>query len=205
MTNPKKTKVDELREALKKKHDTEGAKAARQGAEKRPETPSPSEENKEGVDELAEQIRAAEEEAKSHYDKLLRVMAEFENFKRRIGKEREEQLKYANEKLLVELLPAIDDLDRVHDHIPPDAPDDVKKIAEGVGMVQKQLGAILGRFGLKEVPAIGEEFDPSKHEAIAVVESDAHEPGHVIAVHRKGYWLDDRLLRAAMVTVAKEP
>jgi molecular chaperone GrpE len=201
MTKQQKTKVDELREALKKKHEAEG-KAATHAPVPPPQT-SAGEGREGGADELTEQIRAAEEEAKNHYDKLLRVMAEFDNFKKRMGREREEQFKYANEKLLVELLPVIDDLDRVLDHISPDAPDDVKLIADGVGLVQKSLISTLSRFGLKEIPALGEEFDPSKHEAIAVVESEAHEPGHVMAVHRKGYWLGERLLRAAMVTVAK--
>ena len=195
-----KTKVDELRDALKKQRETGekpasappaapkgGAAAAEQG----------------GGEELAEQIRLAEEEAKNHYDKLLRVMAEFENYKRRMGKEQEEQLKYANEKLLAELLPSLDDLDRVLDHVAPDASEDARKIAEGVELVRKTLTAALGRFGLKEVPALGEPFDPTRHEAIAVVESDAHEPGNVMGLHRKGYWLGDRLLRPAMVTVAK--
>lgn len=163
-----------------------------------------SEEQKEPITEdFGAQLLAAEEEAKSHYDKLLRVMAEFENFKKRIAKESDEQFKYANEKLLKELLPTLDDLDRVLDHIPPDASEESKKIAEGVEIVRKSLLGALEKFGLKEVDAYDQIFDPIKHEAIATIESDAHEPGHVASVHRKGYWLQDRLLRPAMVTVAK--
>lgn len=198
MTHKHKTKVDELRDALKKKQATEErpapAPAPAAGGGK-----TPPEEG----DALAEQIRAAEEEAKGHYDKLLRVMAEFENFKRRMGKEREEQFKYANEKLLTELLPSLDDLDRVLDHVSPEAPPEAQAIAEGTQLVRKSLLATLERFGLKEVPALGEAFDPSRHEAIAVVESEAHEPNTVMALHRTGYWLGERLLRPAMVTVVK--
>ena len=183
MTKEPKTKVDELREALKRKTSNEATESS--------------------GDNLLEQIRAAEEEAHNHYDKLLRVMAEFENFKKRINREREEQIQYANEKLLTELLPPLDDLDRVLDHVPPDASEDVKKFVEGVELSRKTLLATLEKFGLKEVLAIGESFDPSRHEAIATIESEAHEPGNVVAVHRKGYWLGERLLRPAMVTVAK--
>jgi len=154
--------------------------------------------------DLGIQIQAAEEEAKQHYDKLLRVMAEFENFKRRQAKERDELIKFSNEKLLSELLPALDDLDRVLEHVPVDASDEVKTFAEGVDLARKSLGSTLAKFGLKEVPALGEAFDPAQHEAIATVESESSEPGTVIAEHRKGYWLSDRLLRPSMVTVAKE-
>lgn len=192
MTHKAKTKVDELRDVLKKKHDVEEAIQKKEEPQK-----------ESSCDDISEQIRIAEEEAKNHYDKLLRVMAEFENFKKRMGKEHEDQLKYANEKLLGEMLTPLDDLDRVHDHVPPDAPAELRKLAEGIEMAQKSLMNVLGHFGLKEVEAIGSEFDPARHEAISVVESDAHEPNHVIAVHRKGYWLNDRLLRPAMVTVSK--
>ncbi|MFH1830530.1 MAG: nucleotide exchange factor GrpE [Pseudomonadota bacterium] len=154
-------------------------------------------------EDLGEQIRAAEEEAKHHYDKLLRVMAEFENFKKRMGKERDDLIRYSNEKILAEFLPSLDDLDRVLEHVPMDASDEVRKFADGVALARKTLGATLEKFGLKEVPAQGEPFDPAQHEAIAAVDSDAYEPNTVMAVHRKGYFLFDRLLRPAMVTVAK--
>ena len=83
-------------------------------------------------EEIEAQIHAAEVEAKEHYDKLLRVMAEFENFKKRQAREREELVRFSNEKLLSQLLPALDDLDRVLDHVPVDASEEVKNFAEGV-------------------------------------------------------------------------
>ncbi len=166
--------------------------------------PKPEQKIQEAAGEdLGEQIRAAEEEAKQHYDKLLRVMAEFENFKKRMGREREELARFSNEKVLSELLPALDDLDRVLEHVPMNASEEVTKFADGVELARKSLGTTLEKFGLKEVAAQGETFDPTLHEAIAVVESEAHEPNTVMAVHRKGYLLFDRLLRPAMVTVAK--
>ena len=165
--------------------------------------PSDKPVNEQQEEDLGAHLRAAEEEAKQHYDKLLRVMAEFENFKKRMSREHEELTRFSNERLLSELLPALDDMDRVLEHLPVDPSEDVKKFADGVALARRSLGATLEKFGLKEVPALGEPFDPAQHEAIAVVESDAREPGAVMAVHRAGYRLFDRLLRPAMVTVAK--
>lgn len=154
-------------------------------------------------DEVAREIKSAEEEAQLHHDKLLRVMAEFENFKKRMQREKEDIVKYGNEKLLESLLPSLDDLDRVLDHISPDAGEEAKKIADGVELVRKSFLAALEKHKLKEIPALGEKFDPNVHEAISVVDADDSEPGTIISVHRKGYWLGDRLLRPVMVSVVK--
>ncbi|MBT3181950.1 MAG: nucleotide exchange factor GrpE [Deltaproteobacteria bacterium] len=190
-----KTKVDELRDALKKKGAAkEHVKVQKTDKSKGAETQS---------SEFEKQMRAAEEDAKQHYDKLLKVMAEFENFKKRMAKEKDGLVRFGNDRLLADLLPSLDDLDRVLDHVPPDAGSDVKKFAEGVELVRKSLLATLGKYNLKEVPAIGQVFDPSMHEAIGMVESEEHGPNEVIEVHRKGYWLADRLLRPTMVTVCK--
>jgi molecular chaperone GrpE len=186
--NPKKTttKVDELKEAYR--HRGHGKKAR---AAERPEK------------KLEEQIRSAEEEAKKHYDKLLRVMAEFENFKKRIQKEKTEHLQYSNEKLLADLLPVLDDFDRVLDHVPEDAPKEVQAIAQGVELVRKNMMTALEKYGLKEIEAMERPFDPAIHEAVATGTSEELGPDTVMDVHRKGYMLNDRLLRPAMVTVAK--
>jgi len=193
MTNKPKTKVDELRDTLKKKKVVEKS------------YPKKKKDDEETLpDEVDLRLKAAEDSAKDSKDRLLRVMAEFENSKKRISREHDDLVKYGNEKLLTELLPSLDDLDRVLDHVPEDGADDVIKIADGIELVRKSLLDTLSKFGLKEVPAEGERFDPIHHEAVAVIESEAHEAGSVIAVHRKGYELFDRLLRPAMVTVAKE-
>ncbi len=168
-----------------------------------PEPPSQEAPAEVNGDELAGQLRAAEEEARGHYDKLLRVMAEFDNYKKRMQREREELVRFGNDKLLAELLPSLDDMDRVLDHVPFEASEEVKTFAEGVALARKTLGTTLQKFGLKSVEALGAAFDPAQHEAIATVESEAHGSGTVVAVHRNGYWLHDRLLRPAMVTVAK--
>jgi molecular chaperone GrpE len=162
----------------------------------KPKRPTPAE-------HMEKQIRAAEEDAKQHYDKLLRVMAEFENFKKRMQKETAERLQFSTEKLLADLLPVLDDLDRVLDHIPDKGSKEVHSIAEGVKLVQKNMLAALGKHGLKEVSALGHTFDPNVHEAISTSQDEKSKPDTVITVHRKGYTMHDRLLRAAMVTVNK--
>ncbi|MBI2974843.1 MAG: nucleotide exchange factor GrpE [Deltaproteobacteria bacterium] len=103
----KKTKVDQLKDMLKAKKEAEEKAAAAEAAQKDPEQPSLNSE------EMSAQIKAAEDEAKAHYDKLLRVMAEFENFKKRIERERIEHLKYSNQSLILDLLPVLDDFDRI--------------------------------------------------------------------------------------------
>lgn len=213
-TKAPKTKVDELKDALKKKAEAESARAKVAAKDEIEKTEESANKNNAGdggaiekdkdADDLSRQIQAAEEDAKLHYDKLLRMMAEFENYKKRVGKEKEEQFKFANENLITELLPSLDDLDRVLEHVPENAAEEIRAIADGVGLVRKTLSNVLAKFGLREVEAADQKFDPNMHEAIAMVESDVHEPDMVMAVHRKGYWLHERLLRAAMVTVAKE-
>ena len=143
------------------------------------------------------------EESKQQKEKQLRILAEFENFKKRTSKEVQERGKYANDSLLGDLLPVLDDLDRVLDHVDPNASAEVKKLAEGVTLMQKNLCVMLAKFGLHEVKAQSEQFNPEQHEAISAVESE-QDPDTVLAVHRKGYWLYERLLRPAMVTVAKK-
>jgi molecular chaperone GrpE len=153
--------------------------------------------------ELETQIRAAEEEAKNHYDKLLRVMAEFENFKKRMEREKSEHLQYSNEKVLVDMLPVLDDFDRVLEHIPKDHSADVDNLAHGMELVRKNMLTALGKHGLHEIDALGASFDPTVHEAVSTASAEDAESDTVIEVHRKGYMLGDRLLRAAMVTVAQ--
>lgn len=171
------------------------------GAKKKPHKAKAEKETSE--QDLEQQIRAAEEDAKQHYDKLLRVMAEFENFKKRMHKETSERLQYSTEKLLTDLLPVLDDFDRVLDHIPGKSSKEMLSLVEGVKLVQKNMLAALEKHGLKEVPALGQPFDPNIHEAISTTQDKKRKPDTVSSVHRKGYTMHDRLLRAAMVTVNK--
>jgi molecular chaperone GrpE len=154
-------------------------------------------------EELEGQIRAAEQEAKNHYDKLLRVMAEFENFKKRMQREKSEHQQYSNEKVLVDMLPVLDDFDRILEHIPKDHSKDVDNLAHGIELVRKNMLTALGKHGLHEIEALGSPFDPNVHEAVSTAPAEDADSDTVTEVHRKGYMLGDRLLRAAMVTVSK--
>ena len=137
-------------------------------------------------------VRLAAEE-----QRYLRLRAEFENFKKRLEREREERERRALASAFLDLLPGVDNLERAL--IAKGGVDDLRK---GVELVARQLVEILRRFGLAEIPAIGQPFDPRVHEAVAREESDEVEVPTVVAELQRGYWLNERLLRPAMVKVA---
>ncbi len=206
MTKKPITKVDELREALKAKKEAEER-------QKQPQEQAPKVEAAEEKLEVAEEkkekditteLEAAEREAKEHYEKLLRLMAEFENYKKRALREKEEHIKYANETLIKEILPVLDDFDRTLAHFSAEKETNLNTFIDGVQLIQKSLLNILQKFGLTEIDAIGQKFDPSLHDAVSCINSTEHEDDTVIEVHRKGYKLFDRVIRASQVVVAKK-
>ena len=152
------------------------------------------------VDELRKELQEAKKEAQEHYDRLLRVYAEFENYKKRVAREKSELVRYGNEDLLKEILPILDNLERALEHA---SQGEGKGIREGVELVLAQFRQVLQRFGVIPISAVGEAFDPERHEAVMEEESDEVEPGHIISEIEKGYMLNDRLLRPAKVIVAK--
>jgi len=147
------------------------------------------------------QLNAKEEEAKNNYDRYIRQVAELDNFKKRAAREREENSRYANENLVRDLLPVIDNLERAIAHGSDNA--NGKPLVEGVDMVLKGFLDTLSKHGVQPVAAVGLAFDPAQHEALAQVESTEHQPNIVIEQHQKGYLMRDRLLRPALVTVSK--
>jgi len=152
---------------------------------------------------LQQQLELKEQEAKSNYDRFLRQAAELENFKKRIARERDEAIRFANEYLIKDLLPVIDNLERAVVHAK--GGDSGKPLVEGVEMVLKGFFDVLTRHGVVQVSAVGQPFDPVKHEAMAQMESDKQLPNTVMEEHHKGYLLHDRLLRPALVSIAKAP
>src|SRR5215813_3017217 len=149
---------------------------------------------------LLAKLQEKEAEAKANYDLFLRERADVENFKRRMQREQAESLRFANEPLIRDLLPVIDNLERAVGHAQGGG--NGQPLVEGVEMVLKGLLDVLARHGVEQISAVGQSFDPGKHEAMAQVESDKHAPNTVIEEHHKGYLLKDRLLRPALVTVA---
>lgn len=152
-------------------------------------------------EQLRRQLAEKTKEAAEFFDKWLRLRAEFENFKKRMQKEKADLLKFGNESLLRALLPVLDNLTRALDH-GKEKGGQASSLLEGVELIHKQFINILEKFGVKPVSAVGELFDPEKHEAIAQEESD-QEPNKVIGEVEKGYLYHERLLRPAKVIVAK--
>jgi molecular chaperone GrpE len=148
-------------------------------------------------------LQEKEKEAKDNYDRYLRLSAELENFKKRAEKEKSETYKFANENLVKDLLPVLDNLERALEH--GREAKTHQALLEGVEMTHKGFWGVLEKYGLTVIDALGEEFDPNQHEAV-MVQEDAHRPPNmVINQIQKGYRLNNRLIRPAMVIVSKKP
>lgn len=152
---------------------------------------------------LLTKLQEKEAEAKANYDLFLRERAELENFKRRMQREKAESLRFANEPLLRDLLPALDNLERAVEHAQGGG--NGQPLVDGVGLVVRAFLDTLEKYGVSRLTSKGEQFDPNKHEAIAQVESTTLAPNTVADEHHPGYLLHGRLLRPALVTVAKAP
>jgi molecular chaperone GrpE len=155
------------------------------------------------IEELKKKLEEKEKEAKENYDRLLRTAADFENYKKRAAREKEDWTKFANEDLIRAILPFIDNLERAVNHAQKIA--DTGGLVEGVQLTLQQLLQALNKFGLSSFESVGKPFDPAMHEAMLVVETDKHEPNQVVEEFQKGYLLNDRLLRPATVSVSKSP
>jgi len=157
-------------------------------------------ETPEGLD-LEERCRKAQEEAKNMFDRLLRVSAEFDNYKKRCSREMEEFRKYANETILSELLVVVDNLERAIDAGQRSLGKD-HELLKGVEMTLKEMMRIFEKFSVKPVEAVGKDFDPAFHQAVMQETSDQFPENMVVKEFQKGYMLHDRLLRPAMVAVS---
>jgi molecular chaperone GrpE len=161
------------------------------------------EEGLDDVEHLRQQLEAKEAEARDIQDRLLRQAADLENYKKRAARDKADSIRYANENLVKDLLPVLDNLERALGYAQGGG--NGKPLLEGIDLVLKNFMEVLARHGVTPVSAVGERFDPAKHEAVAQVESREHDPNVVVDEYRKGYHLLDRLLRPAQVSVAKSP
>ncbi len=179
---------------------------------------SPSPELEEALREAAESVGARQEEREGGesddvetlrgelaelQDRMVRLQADFDNFRRRALKEREEAHQYGHENLVKDMLATVDNLDRAIDHARKSAGGDFESMLQGVELVQRELLGVLGNHGLSEIEAENGAFDPNVHEAMAQKEDDSVPANTVIEVFQKGYRLRDRLLRPARVVVSK--
>ncbi len=213
--------ADAVEEALRSVERVQGTDAPEEGAEVKVEAPADGESEREKS--LAAQLELSQQKARETMDRLkdahdrhLRAAAELENYRKRAQKERDEVQKFGNEKLLKDLFPVVDGLDRALAAV-----SDVQKardrqvegerrkadelLAEGVALVRANLEAALAKHGVTVFSALGQPFDPARHEALLQVSTADAPPGTVVLEHARGFLLHDRLARPAMVGVAKPP
>lgn len=153
--------------------------------------------------ELLRQLEEKGQEAKENYERILRLAAELENLKKRQEKERTDLVMYANESLIKELLPVVDNLELALNH--GRQQDNPPALMEGIENVLKGFLAALSKFGVSPISALGEKFDPAFHNAVMQQESSEAEDQTIIQELQKGYLLKNRLLRPTMVVVARNP
>lgn len=190
--NKKAEKKDEAVEV--EQEDLKTEEAAEEVEEVEPEETDP-------VKILENKFIKAEEAAKTSHDRLMRATAEFDNYKKRSERELSEFRKFANERLIKDLLPVMDNLERAVESSTDGSAN--SGIIEGVEMTLKEIYKVLEKFNLKCLESEGKEFDPNFHQAVLQEETDEHPENVVIKVMQKGYVLHDRLIRPAMVVVAK--
>jgi len=154
------------------------------------------------VDDLEAKLEVKEQEAKENYDRLLRVSAEFENYKKRTTRELEEFRKFANQSLIKEMLSVVDNLELAMNSTNGHKTID-RGLLQGLDMTHKEILKVFERFNVKPIEAKGQTFDPTFHEAVMQEATDEFDANTVINELQKGYMIHDRLLRPAMVVVAR--
>ncbi len=153
------------------------------------------------VGELQEALAAKSAELERMQDRLLRLQAEFENWKKRTAREKADFLKFATEELLLKLLPVLDNLERALASVPAEGP--CAPFREGVEMTARLFRSTLERSGVTPVQAVGQPFDPGVHQAVAQVEAAGEQENVVVEEVQRGYLLEGRILRPAMVKVSR--
>jgi molecular chaperone GrpE len=155
----------------------------------------------ESLEEMKKKLDEKEKEVKEIHDRMLRLAADLENYKKRAAREKEDLVKFSNEEVIKSILPFVDNLERAVDH--SEKAREAESLVEGAKLTIRQLLQALNKFGLSPIESLGKPFDPTFHEAVMVVATDQHQPNHVVEEFRKGYLLHDRLIRPAAVSVSK--
>jgi molecular chaperone GrpE len=149
---------------------------------------------------LEAELKQVKVKADEQHDQLLRLQADFDNFRKRTQKEKAELIKYASEQLVGELLPVLDNFERATCSAQNNP--DITVFSQGVEMILRQLQTALSKVGLKAMECVGQPFDPNLHEAVLRVESDEHPENTVVEELQKGYFLKEKVLRPSMVKVS---
>ncbi len=185
--------------------DDENDKTPQEPPSTPPDPGGAADEAAESVDplkDLEEKLTAAQAEADENRDRMLRMAAELENFKKRSARELDDIRKYATENLIRELLSVVDNLERAIASAAPENEND-QRLVDGVSLTLAEINKILERHYVSPIQALGESFDPAFHQAMCQEESTDQPPNTVVQEFQKGYMIHDRLLRPAMVVVSK--
>jgi len=156
------------------------------------------------TEELRTRLETKEKEAAENHDRYLRAMAELDNYKKRAARDKEEAIKYGNEKLIKDVLPILDSLDRaLHQSADLSVRNNFEAFQQGLELIHSQILGCLERHGVVKIAAKGEEFDPDRHQALMQVETPEMESNRVVDEYESGYTLHGRLLRPTKVSVSK--
>jgi molecular chaperone GrpE len=192
---------DVINEALKSVERREKAAAGPPEAAATPEQAAELEALKAELEQSQSRSRDMMGKLKDEHEKMLRAAADLENFKKRAAKEKEELQKFGNERLLKDFLPVYDNFDRALEHA--SSPADFESLRKGVEMIRKLFEDTLAKHNVKAFSAKGQAFDPNRHEAMTAAETDDLPANHVYAEVLKGFTLNDRLVRPALVVVSR--
>lgn len=190
----KETLVSEEVEEISKDHSSEETELESKEAN------APVTEEEQAIQSLKDEIEKVQLEKKETYERMLRIQAEYENFKKRTEREKIAERKYKAQDLANELLPVLDNFERA---LQIEVNENNKSIFEGISMVYSQLKEALKSQGIDEIETVGNQFDPNQHHAIMQVEDDEREANEIVEELQKGYMLKDRVIRPAMVKVNK--
>lgn len=203
MMTPKEDVIEDSINKEKKSHSHTNEKSSEKEQEKVAQQKQQQESASPIVEELQNQIATLKKEAQEASDQLLRRTAELDNFRKRLIRDKEDSIKYANQQILSDLIQIIDNFERAI--VSGKEAKDFESFVDGVEMIHSQILSTLDtKYGLKQMESLHQEFDPALHEAIAMVENQEHkEKQIVLEEYQKGYMLSDRVLRPAKVVVSK--
>ena len=201
MTAAKKKVSDENRE--QRKEDTVEISSSAMEAKEKTKGSKTKDSHKSSMSkkDLNKKLEEVEKEKNEFSDRLLRNMAEFDNYRKRVVREKEDLIKYGNEKFAFDILSVMDNFERSLEQARKSQ--EVEPVIEGIEMIRKQFVSALEKFNVKPFESVGEPFDPERHEAMAQQEHDEYEENTVIEEYQKGYHLNEKLLRPARVIVSK--
>ncbi|MGD9105829.1 MAG: nucleotide exchange factor GrpE [Desulfobacterales bacterium] len=171
--------------------------------EKRDSNKKDGTETIDSLKDMEERVKSLKKEAAENHDRMLRVAAEFENYKKRAAREMNDFRKFANENFVKAMLPVIDNLDRAIESSSDDKNANTS-VVEGVNMTLKEILKVFEEFSVKPFESLGKTFDPSLHQAVMQQEAETYPENTVLKELQKGYMIHDRLLRPAMVVVSKK-